>query len=285
MQRRSAARDRASGARRSSRPCREVRRARVRQRRRHRQPRSRPPPSPPSPSSPPGSGFYAPTLFDAYSAFRLRPAAMFALPVVRKPAPAIATALGGGYLASGPRRAEPRSRPRTSRRACGSTASRARARCRRRCSATGGRALQVGDRVYFRHAKAGELCERFDSPLPGRRATRSSTRCRPTAARAAASSRTLPGSATAPTGPSTRSVYSFWNDAARVEPRPHRLEAVPLGIARRERRGRLEVALAPVRAAAVVVHDRLDRAEVRLPRHARGTCAPRCSRCRARARC
>ena len=29
-----------------------------------------------------GSGFYAPTLFDRYSAFSLRPAAMFALPVV-----------------------------------------------------------------------------------------------------------------------------------------------------------------------------------------------------------
>jgi D-serine deaminase-like pyridoxal phosphate-dependent protein len=23
--------------------------------------------------------------------------------------------------------------------------------------------LEVGDRVYFRHAKAGELCERFES--------------------------------------------------------------------------------------------------------------------------
>ncbi|MEA2368452.1 MAG: hypothetical protein QOH38_1170, partial [Thermoleophilaceae bacterium] len=32
-----------------------------------------------------GSGFYAPTLFDAYSSFTLRPAAMFALPVVRRP--------------------------------------------------------------------------------------------------------------------------------------------------------------------------------------------------------
>ena len=32
---------------------------------------------------PAGSGFYAPTLFDRYSAFTLRPAAMFALPVVR----------------------------------------------------------------------------------------------------------------------------------------------------------------------------------------------------------
>ena len=36
--------------------------------------------------------------------------------------------------------------------------------------------------------------------------------------------------------------------ALRVEPRAHRLEAVPLGVARAQRRGRLEVALAPVRA-------------------------------------
>jgi D-serine deaminase-like pyridoxal phosphate-dependent protein len=49
-----------------------------------------------------GSGFYAPTLFDAYSSFTLRPAAMFALPVSRKPAPGVATVLGGGYPASGP---------------------------------------------------------------------------------------------------------------------------------------------------------------------------------------
>ena len=27
----------------------------------------------------------------------------------------------------------------------------------------GARALRVGDRVWFRHAKAGELCERFDA--------------------------------------------------------------------------------------------------------------------------
>ncbi|MFY9488118.1 MAG: alanine racemase, partial [Solirubrobacterales bacterium] len=49
-----------------------------------------------------GSGFYAPKLFDTYTAFKLAPAAIFALPIVRKPAPSIATALGGGYLASGP---------------------------------------------------------------------------------------------------------------------------------------------------------------------------------------
>jgi D-serine deaminase-like pyridoxal phosphate-dependent protein len=49
-----------------------------------------------------GSGFYAPALFDHYSRFSLTPAAGFALPIVRKPSPEVATALGGGYLASGP---------------------------------------------------------------------------------------------------------------------------------------------------------------------------------------
>ena len=48
-----------------------------------------------------GSGFFAPVLFDHYRSFTLRPAAMFALPVVRSPARGVATALGGGYLASG----------------------------------------------------------------------------------------------------------------------------------------------------------------------------------------
>ena len=49
-----------------------------------------------------GSGLYGPTLFDAYRAFTPRPAALFALPVVRRPGAGVVTALGGGYLASGP---------------------------------------------------------------------------------------------------------------------------------------------------------------------------------------
>ena len=48
-----------------------------------------------------GSGLYAPTLFDRYCAFSLTPAAMFAMPVVRKPSGSTATLLGGGYPASG----------------------------------------------------------------------------------------------------------------------------------------------------------------------------------------
>jgi D-serine deaminase-like pyridoxal phosphate-dependent protein len=108
-----------------------------------------------------GSGFFAPTLFDAYSAFKLRPAAMFALPVVRKPAPSIATALGGGYLASGP--AEPSRLP-SPHLPAGLRLDRFEGAGEVQTPLVGepARSLQVGDRVYLRHAKAGELCERFD---------------------------------------------------------------------------------------------------------------------------
>ena len=109
-----------------------------------------------------GSGFYAPTLFDAYSSFKLRPAAMFALPVVRKPAPTVATALGGGYLASGPGDA---SRLPTPHLPAGLRLDRFEGAGEVQTPLLGeaARALAVGSRVYLRHTKAGELCERFNS--------------------------------------------------------------------------------------------------------------------------
>jgi D-serine deaminase-like pyridoxal phosphate-dependent protein len=108
-----------------------------------------------------GSGFYAPTLFDAYSAFKLRPAAMFALSVVRKPAASIATALGGGYLASGSADASRLPSPHLP---PGLTLDRFEGAGEVQTPLLGdaARRLEIGDRVYFRHAKAGELCERFD---------------------------------------------------------------------------------------------------------------------------
>lgn len=108
-----------------------------------------------------GSGFYAPGLFDHYDAFSLEPAALFALPVVRRPSAGVATALGGGYLASGapgtsrlPRPSLPAGLALDRREGAGEVQTPLRGAAAHR--------LRVGDRVYFRHAKAGELCERFD---------------------------------------------------------------------------------------------------------------------------
>jgi D-serine deaminase-like pyridoxal phosphate-dependent protein len=109
-----------------------------------------------------GSGFYAPTLFDTYSRFSLTPAAGYALPIVRKPNPAIATALGGGYLASGsgdPSRVPSPWLP------AGLKLDPEEGAGEVQTPLSGAPAanLRVGDRVYMRHAKAGELCERFDA--------------------------------------------------------------------------------------------------------------------------
>ena len=50
-----------------------------------------------------GSGFFAPAQFDHYSNLSLRPAAGYALPVVRRPGASRGHALGGGYLLRGRR--------------------------------------------------------------------------------------------------------------------------------------------------------------------------------------
>jgi D-serine deaminase-like pyridoxal phosphate-dependent protein len=109
-----------------------------------------------------GSGFFAPILFDHYRAFKLRPAAMFALPVVRRPGPGVATALGGGYLASGvgaKDRMPVPYLPAGLRLDPYEGAGEVQTPLRGSAADT----LRVGDRVYFRHVKAGELCERFNS--------------------------------------------------------------------------------------------------------------------------
>jgi D-serine deaminase-like pyridoxal phosphate-dependent protein len=108
-----------------------------------------------------GSGLFGPTLFDTYRAFTPRPAALFALPVVRKPSARLATALGGGYPASGPAGRDRLPRPflpaglrLDAREGAGEVQT--------PLTGKAAAALTVGDRVWFRHAKAGELCERFD---------------------------------------------------------------------------------------------------------------------------
>ena len=109
-----------------------------------------------------GSGLFAPTLFDAYRAFTPRPAALFALPVVRRPSAGVATVLGGGYLASGAAGADRLPRPVLP---AGLRLDRQEGAGEVQTPVPGEAAgpLRVGDRVWFRHAKAGELCERFDA--------------------------------------------------------------------------------------------------------------------------
>jgi D-serine deaminase-like pyridoxal phosphate-dependent protein len=109
-----------------------------------------------------GSGLYGPTLFDAYRAFTPHPAALFALPVVRRPGRGVVTALGGGYLASGPADAARLPTPHLPR---GLRLDRQEGAGEVQTPLLGGAAdgLRLGDRVYLRHAKAGELCEHFTS--------------------------------------------------------------------------------------------------------------------------
>ncbi len=109
-----------------------------------------------------GSGLYGPGLFDAYRAFTPRPAAMFALPVVRRPGRRVVTALGGGYLASGPADAARLPRPHLP---AGLRLDRQEGAGEVQTPLLGAAAdeIEIGDRVFMRHAKAGELCERFAS--------------------------------------------------------------------------------------------------------------------------
>ena len=107
-----------------------------------------------------GSGLFAPTLFDAYRAFSPRPAAFFALPVVRRPSASVATVLGGGYPASGAAGADRLPRPVLP---PGLRLDRQEGAGEVQTPLHGPAAagLRIGDRVWFRPAKAGELCERF----------------------------------------------------------------------------------------------------------------------------
>ncbi|HEY8986971.1 MAG TPA: amino acid deaminase/aldolase [Streptomyces sp.] len=108
-----------------------------------------------------GSGLYVPRLFDNYTSFRGRPAALFAQPVVRRPGVGVVTVLGGGYPASGAPgvdrlpvpylpeglKYDPQEGP---------------GEVQTPLLGAPADDLLIGDKVWFRHAKAGELCERFD---------------------------------------------------------------------------------------------------------------------------
>lgn len=108
-----------------------------------------------------GSGLFTPTLFDGYDDTDLHPAAFFATPVVRKPRRDVAVAFSGGYAASGvagptrtPRPVHPKGLSLIRTEGAGEVQTPVRGK--------GARGLVLGDLVWFRHAKAGEMCERFN---------------------------------------------------------------------------------------------------------------------------
>ena len=105
-----------------------------------------------------GSGFLASHLFDHYRGLSLRPAAFFALQVVRKPAPGFVTCHGGGLIASGapgrdrlPIPVYPEGLSLLDLEGAGEVQTPLRV--------PRGVELALGDPVFFRHAKAGELAE------------------------------------------------------------------------------------------------------------------------------
>jgi D-serine deaminase-like pyridoxal phosphate-dependent protein len=108
-----------------------------------------------------GSGLFGSALFDHYRAWRPQPAALFALPVVRRPGPGVVTVLGGGWVASGPAGRDrwpvpwlPADLRLDVLEGAGEVQTPLRGAAADR--------LAIGDRVWFRHAKAGELCEHVD---------------------------------------------------------------------------------------------------------------------------
>ncbi len=107
-----------------------------------------------------GSAFYAPGLFDHYRDFRYRPAAGFAVEIIRRPRAGIYTCLGGGYVASGAAGPDKLPRPYLPQGARLDPLEGA-GEVQTPVHYTGPVPLAVGDPLFFRHAKAGELCERF----------------------------------------------------------------------------------------------------------------------------
>jgi D-serine deaminase-like pyridoxal phosphate-dependent protein len=109
-----------------------------------------------------GSGLFGPHLFDQYAHFAPAPAAAFALSVVRKPTPDMATLLGSGWIASGPPSRDrlpqlvwPQGLSMLPNEMAGEVQTPLRGAAATR--------LQVGDRVWLRHTKAGELSEHLNS--------------------------------------------------------------------------------------------------------------------------
>ncbi len=111
-----------------------------------------------------GSGFLHPHLFDQYTDQLTRPAFCFGLRITRLPQPGVVTCQGGGFIASGevgldrqPVPFMPAGLETLSAEGFGEVQT--------PLKVPPGLALGLGDPVFFRPAKAGEIAERFDAYL------------------------------------------------------------------------------------------------------------------------
>lgn len=108
-----------------------------------------------------GSGFFSSALFDNYKNFQHLPAAGFAIEVVRKPKSGMVTCHGGGYIASGeptpakaPKPYLPQGLEMVKNEGAGEVQT--------PFTVPDNLSLNLGDPVFLRHSKSGELCERFN---------------------------------------------------------------------------------------------------------------------------
>lgn len=109
-----------------------------------------------------GSGFYASGLFHHFKEVKYQPSAFFATQVVRIPKAGMVTCQGGGYIASGPIEASKAPLPvmplglrYLPLEGAGEVQTPL-------LLAEGTPDIALGDPIFFQHAKAGELCERFN---------------------------------------------------------------------------------------------------------------------------
>ena len=112
-----------------------------------------------------GSAFFAPGLFRHFHDVEFKPSAFFALQVVRKPAPGMITCQGGGYVGSGavgPEKLPPPVMPQGLKYLPLEGAGEVQTPLILPNKVL---ELSLGDPIIFQHAKAGELCERFNELL------------------------------------------------------------------------------------------------------------------------
>lgn len=108
-----------------------------------------------------GSGFYHSHLFDHYSNFKGKPAAAYAVAISRQPKRNMYTCLGGGYIASGATDKDKTPIPYLPK-GCRLVDQEGTGEVQTPVEYSGKEQLALGDPIFFRHSKAGELCERFN---------------------------------------------------------------------------------------------------------------------------